>query len=423
MKKLLLTLLVSVLQISNIHALSSSAVDSADIYSDTDKSVFQIRVVHKQTGKKSSIGSGFVVTAPNIIATNYHVVSSYVNEPDKYVLEYLSKDGKKGAVEILDIDITHDLAVLKADTDLGPPLMITHIPEKGARLFSLGNPLDLGFSIVEGVNNGIMKNSEEKNILVSGSLNPGMSGGPTLNEEGKVIGINVATSGNEISFLVSAEHLVKVLDRLEKRNFKPASDIYELISEQLVSNAQEKLNKVLEYEWGVTQIGKFSVPSELFDTYRCWDASPTFKKEVLYSLTSSSCTNEYNIFLSGSLEVGGLAYEYHWLETDELSPPRFYHAAYEKLNDSVPPSNAGREDVTNFACMTKFVNISGVDFKATICRRDYLKYTGLSDVLTTVAMVGHKKQGFIFNLDLVGTDFNSAMDLLQKMLEKITWQG
>ncbi|MEE9302989.1 MAG: serine protease [Thiotrichaceae bacterium] len=418
MKKLLVTLLVNLLLISAVHAVQ----DSIDIYSDTDKSVFQIRVVHKQTGKKSSIGSGFIVVAPNILATNFHVVSGFVNEPDKYVLEYLSKDGKKGSVRILDLDITHDLAVLEADTNLGPPLEITDIPDKGARLFSLGNPLDLGFSIVEGVNNGIMKNSEEKNILVSGSLNPGMSGGPTLNEEGKVIGINVATSGNEISFLVSAEHLVKILERLKSRDFKAANDIYALISEQLVQNSQEKMDRVLKHEWGVTKIGKFNVPSELFETYRCWDASPNFKKEVLYSLTSSSCTNEYNIFLSGSLEVGGLAYEYHWLETEKLSPSRFYKAAYEKLNDSVPPSNAGKEDVTNFACTTRFINVSNVDFKATICRRDYLKYAGLSDVLTTIAMVGRKKQGFIFNLDLVGTDFSSAMDLLQKMLEKITWQ-
>jgi len=418
MKKLFLTLIVSLLCVSHVYALT----DSAEIYSETDQSVLQIRVVHKQTGKKSTIGSGFIVVAPNYIATNYHVVSGFVNEPDKYALEYLSRDGEKGRLEILDLDITHDLAVLKADTPLGPPLEITHVPEKGARLFSLGNPLDLGFSIVEGVNNGIMNNSEEKNILVSGSLNSGMSGGPTLNEEGKVIGINVATSGNEISFLVSAEHLVKILKRLEERNFKAADDIYELISEQLVINAQIKMDRVLNHEWGVTKIGKFNVPSELFDTYRCWDASPNFKKEVLYSLTSSSCTNEYHIFLSNSLEVGGLAYEYHWLETEKLSPSRFYHAAYEKLNDSVPPSSAGKEDVTNFACTTRFIDVSGIDFKATICRRDYLKYSGLSDVLTTVAMVGHETEGFIFNLDVVGTDFNSAMDLLQKMLEKITWQ-
>lgn len=401
---------------------SNDAVsDSANIYSETDKSVFQVRVVHKQTGKKSSIGSGFIVQAANILATNFHVVSGFVNEPDKYKLEYFSKDGDKGDLIILDLDITHDLAVLKADKDLGPPLKIASIPEQGARLYSLGNPRDLGFSIVESVNNGIMENSEEKNIHVSGSLNPGMSGGPTLNVNGDVIGINVATSGNEISFLVSAEYLKIILNRLKDRQFSPVEDLYELISKQLVQNSQKKMNRLLDHEWDITRIGKFKVPSVLYKTYRCWDASPNFKKEVLYRLTSTSCTNEYNIFLSEYLQIGAIGYEYHWLETEKLASSRFYHAAYEKLNSSASPSGAGKEDVTNFFCKTRFVDISNHDFKATICRRDYLKYPGLSDVLVTAAMVSEEKEGFIFNLDLVGTDYYSALDLLQKMLEKMTW--
>lgn len=54
--------------------------------------------------------------------------------------------------------------------------------QKGADLYSLGNPLDLGFSIIEGTNNGVMKFSDDNNILFSGSLNPGMSGSHTLGE-------------------------------------------------------------------------------------------------------------------------------------------------------------------------------------------------------------------------------------------------
>ncbi|HHL19468.1 MAG TPA: trypsin-like serine protease, partial [Thiothrix sp.] len=243
--------------------------DTSNIYASTEKSVYQIRVINKQTSKKSSIGSGFTVNKANILATNYHVVSGYVNAPDKYDLEYLAKDGRKGKLEILDLDTTHDLAVLRAKNELGPPLKIAPLPEKGAHLYSLGNPMDLGFSIVKGVNNGVMRNSEEKNILVSGSLNPGMSGGPTLNEEGNVIGINVATSGNEISFLVPAEHLTHILERLERRNYKPVYSIYDTISQQLVKNSQDKIQDLLDNDWSETTISNFSVPSELSKTYKC----------------------------------------------------------------------------------------------------------------------------------------------------------
>jgi len=95
-------------------------------------------------------------------------------------------------LELLDLDVIHDLAVVKSESNRGKPLEIAEVPDKGARLFSLGNPLDLGFSIVTGTNNGIMAQDEDGNILFSGSLNQGMSGGPTLDESGKVVGINVA---------------------------------------------------------------------------------------------------------------------------------------------------------------------------------------------------------------------------------------
>jgi hypothetical protein len=120
--------------------------------------------------------------------------------------------------------------------------------------------------------------------------------------------------------------------------------------------------------------------------------------------------------------VGTLDYEYNWIETDTLHPARFYNR-YEYINSSMLASNASQNDVTNFSCNTRFVTVSEQEFKITICRRDYLHYSGLSDVLITMAMVGHKSKGFIFNLDMVGTDFNIALQLFQKMLGEFKWKG
>ena len=396
--------------------------NSVNIYSDVEKSVYQIRVLNKQTQKKSVIGSGFIVGRPDVLATNYHVVSSYVTEPETYDLEYFSTSGETGPLELLDLDIVHDLAVVKAKKNLGKPLVITNIPNKGANLYSLGNPMDLGFSIVEGTNNGLMKYSEDKNILFSGSLNPGMSGGPTLNEAGQIIGINVATSGNEISFLVPAEHLSTILGRLKLRNYQAEDNFFTLSSDQLLQDNNTFLTRIKSEKWSHEKIGKFRVPSELSRSIRCWDSSRTADTEDLFRSFFTRCSNERSIYLDSGLEVGTLDYEYQWIESDELHPTRLYKR-YEYLNSSVLASNADKDDVTNFSCNTRFISIDKQDFKATICRRDYLNYTGLSDVLMTVAMVGHSKKGFIFNLDMVGTDFDSAVDLFEKMLGEFKWKG
>jgi hypothetical protein len=312
--------------------------------------------------------------------------------------------------------------VVKAKKYLGKPLKITSIPNKGANLYSLGNPMDLGFSIVEGTNNGLMKYSEDKNILFSGSLNPGMSGGPTLNEAGQIIGINVATSGNEISFLVPAEHLSVILGRLKLRNFKAEDNFFTLTSDQLLSDNKAFLQRIINEKWSYEKIGRFSVPSELSRSVRCWDSSRTPEKDDLFRSFFTRCSNERSIYLDSGLEVGTLDYEYQWIESDELHPARLYDR-YEYLNSSMLGSGADKNDVTNFSCNTRFVDVNQQEFKITVCRRDYLNYSGLSDVLITMAMVGHASKGFIFNLDMVGTDFKTALELFQKMLGEFKWKG
>ncbi len=400
---------------------AGAEINTANIYTNVENSVYQIRVINNQTHKKSSIGSAFVVHKDNILATNYHVVSEYINDPDVFSLEYLSTKGETGPLELLDFDIVHDLAIVKAKKPMGTPLKISFLPEKGASLYSLGNPMDLGFTIIKGTNNGVLSKAEDGNILFSGSLNPGMSGGPTLDEDGNIIGINVATSGNDISFLVPAEYLAIVLDRSQENNYKPVDDRFAHSADQIVTNSKKLVNKMLNSQWSGTRIGKLIVPAELDKSLRCWDASRTPKKDDLFRTFFTRCSNEDNIFISSRLNVGTINYEYMWLETEKLSPLRFYRR-YEKVNSSVIGSRAGKRDVTNFSCHTDFTHVASQEFKTTVCRRDYLKFEGLSDMLFTTVMVGKKDTGFLFNLDFTGTDSKTASALFTRMLETFKWQ-
>lgn len=104
-----------------------------------------------------------------------------------------------------------------------------------------------------------------------------------------------------------------------------------------------------------------------------------------------------------------------------MIPPRFYHH-YESLNSSMPDSDAGEKDVTNFACYTNFVTVAEQEFKMTVCRRDYLHYAGLSDLLITGALVGYKQQGMFFNLDMTGVNVDSGLKVFKRMLEEFKWQ-
>ena len=75
--------------------------------------IYQIRVVARTAGSKSSIGSGFQISKDGLIITNYHVVAMAVNSPDTHSIEYLDQAGNFGELSLLDFDVVNDLAVLR----------------------------------------------------------------------------------------------------------------------------------------------------------------------------------------------------------------------------------------------------------------------------------------------------------------------
>ncbi|MFA9421110.1 MAG: S1C family serine protease [Gammaproteobacteria bacterium] len=399
----------------------ASALDSKKIYQLYEESIFQIRVLNRETGKKSSIGSGFIVGDGFHIATNFHVISTIILEPELFYITYQTKNGREGELKLIAMDVPHDLALLVSEVNLGKAIVTADLPPKGAPVFAMGNPLDLGLSLAVGTNGGILNQTDDSRILFSGSLNPGMSGGPTFNEDGKVIGINVATARNDISFIVPSRFLNELI--ASSANSSPASN-NELVAEvaaQLIAYEQSYIADVLAEDWPTVQLRQLSVPGTISPTVRCWDNSAKLKANALFKRYQIRCANQNHVYLDDANKfVGDLIYEYYWLESEELNPVRFYNL-YEKLNKDQIENHLSQEEVSNFNCDTWFVDVSGEEFKANLCRREYVEYEGLSDVLFTAAMTGHSNQGFFITFIMTGTDFESSLPLVQKFLENIAW--
>jgi serine protease Do len=125
------------------------------IFAGAPPRLLQIRTLVAGAGQQSSIGSGFLVSADGLAVTNYHVVSQFVLEPKTYRLEYAAADGSHGEVRVLGVDLPNDLAIVRLDKQDAPffsfdaAAMAGNLA-KGQRLYSMGNPLDLGFTISEG---------------------------------------------------------------------------------------------------------------------------------------------------------------------------------------------------------------------------------------------------------------------------------
>ena len=193
-----------------VHAQSASGDEprsaTTTVFARYASRILKIQTVEIGSAAKVSTGTGFFVTADGRMMTNYHVISEWIHEPANHRIEVLDTDGTPTVAKVLAIDVVSDLAILEIGRRTPEHFTLSNVALlQGERLYSLGHPGDLGLSIVEGTYNGFLQHTLYTKIHFTGSINPGMSGGPTITERGRVVGVNVSTMGNQRSFLVPQE--------------------------------------------------------------------------------------------------------------------------------------------------------------------------------------------------------------------------
>jgi len=180
-------------------------------------------------------GSGFVIDANGVIATNYHVIEgakeATVVFPDKTTYPV------KGYYQI---QPNRDMALLCIDTH-GKRLPVLRLaakpPTKGEAVYAFGAPLGMSGSVSPGIVAALRTGEEVRNSLremgggkdaykeemgydtdinwiqTTTPISPGNSGGPLVNAEGEVVGINTwqFNIGQNLNFSLSAKHLQELI--------------------------------------------------------------------------------------------------------------------------------------------------------------------------------------------------------------------
>lgn len=399
---------------------TSGADTAQQLFSKYADRLYQIKVIEKLSSRKSAIGSGFLVRADGLMVTNYHVISKYIHDPDKYYLEALSVDNKVEAISVEDIDVVNDLALVRFDGRNKPFLELTaKALKKGDPIFSMGNPLDLGAAVVPGTYNGFTKQSFYQRIHFTGSINPGMSGGPVLNSRGKVMGVNVATAGNQIGFLVVAEKLLKLLADYQGRGGKPV-DYQQRIREQLLENQRHLMNTVLSADWKTISLGDARVLNEIVPFIPCWgDKGRSGKDKERFITVSISCMPKETIYLNHGFTTGKIEVQYRWAENISLTSLQFSSLMEKLYGGAMPGNRARKEDITEYACHEGFV--AKPDSRTVLCARAYKKYSGLFDILYISTTVGHAGKGLISHFTLSGVEQETAMRFIKRFMEAGRW--
>jgi S1-C subfamily serine protease len=147
------------------------------------------------TETQRALGSGFVIDKAGHIVTNYHVVRG------ANTIQVSFSNNERFKAKLVGVDPSTDVAVLRVEVKSRAlkslPLGNSESVRVGDQVIAIGNPFGLDRSVTSGIVSAVQRRIEAPNqlsishvIQTDAALNHGNSGGPLLNAQGQVIGVN-----------------------------------------------------------------------------------------------------------------------------------------------------------------------------------------------------------------------------------------
>lgn len=191
---------------------ASTSEDFSGIIEDSLKAVVTIKTNVGQ-------GTGFLISNDGFMVTNAHIFSG---ASDFYILDYQQN---RHSAELIGYNETFDLVLLKMSGTYNTlELGNSNNVQIGEKVIAIGNPLGLQFSVSEGIVSAVNREGENKinaYIQTDAALNPGNSGGPLINKQGEVIGINnfKVGGGENIGFALESNYIKQVIDQISQQEY------------------------------------------------------------------------------------------------------------------------------------------------------------------------------------------------------------
>lgn len=439
---------------------------ATDVFQRFADRVYQVCLVSPSTTSREACGSGFFVTADGLFVTNFHVVDSYVWHPEDFRAELRPRDGRARPAEVLDVDAANDLALLRVEGPVSAFFPLEDIvPPRGAKVFSLGNPLSMGLAVVEGTFNDLLEDRLVPLFHFSGSLNPGVSGGPTVDGEGRVIGVNVSAYGDQLSQLVPVKAVLALLKRHApgagtnevgatgstapvpsppsppsppapsgapsplpspsptSASAPPPSPLVERVRETLLSHQDRVSRLLLEGAAATTRLGDWTLPGNW--TVRLPEYGGPMDKdspERLVDQTYYKWVDPSERSVRADERTGTLALEHVLVTSRGGGATALYRTASRHYAWTSAEAPGNSEDFhTRWRCEERLVKGARARLKALLCLRGYTKLEGLYDLVLRTMTFDSNTAVVASELRAFGFAHENLTAFAGRFLEGIAW--
>lgn len=208
------------------------AVVSIAVYDEVDVGIIRINDTTIKPDMQKAVvgnGTGFIFDPNGMIMTNKHVVE--VASPEKGEYRVILNTGREYYAQLIDKDPIKDIAILKIFDNNLPfvELSDSHDLAVGASVIAIGNVLgryqnSATKGIVSALGRFLYANNDGKEeildnvIQTDAEINKGNSGGPLINLDGKVVGVNVAIdeAGQSIGFAIPVNDIKPAIRTINK---------------------------------------------------------------------------------------------------------------------------------------------------------------------------------------------------------------
>ena len=176
----------------------------------------------QQNQRAMALGSGFIISPDGVIVTNNHVIQNAVD------IKVTLDDGTELPAKLLGADAKSDLAVLKINAPKPLATIAWGDSDKlklGDQILAIGNPFGIGTTVTAGIvsarGRDLHSGPYDDFIQIDAPINHGNSGGPLVDREGNVVGINTAIyspNGGSVGvgFAIPSAEAKAIVAKLEK---------------------------------------------------------------------------------------------------------------------------------------------------------------------------------------------------------------